>query len=182
MIAYKFLAETGVGRFSEARWPLPEDDAKPGAWLSAVGPIRPCVRGIHAARVEKLPYWLDRQLFQIELDGAVVETESALVAERGRLIRRVHAWNDAGWAALCAFCQKRTDQNLARVAEEAPHELERARFFVNEVRMFVQMGAHATAVYVAAVGAHVASPLEPEAAYRAERAKQAEFLVGYLDL
>jgi hypothetical protein len=181
MIAYKFLAETGVGRFSEARWPLPEA-GKPGAWLSAGGPISPCVRGIHAARVEKLPYWLDRQLFQVELDGALVETESALVSERGRLVMRVDAWNDAAWAALCAFCKQRTDATFARVADEAPAELERARFFVNEVQMFVQMGAHATAVYVAAVAAHVASALEPEAAYRAERARQAEFLVAYLGL
>lgn len=181
MIAYKFLAEAGLGRFSEARWPLPEA-GQPGAWLSAAGPVRPCVSGIHASRVEKLPYWLDRQLFEIELEGALVETESALVAERGRLIRRVDAWNDAGRAALCSFCQQRTEANLTRVAEEAPAELERARFFVNEVQTFVQMGAYATAAYVAAVAAHVASDLEPEAAYRAERAKQAEFLATYLGL
>jgi hypothetical protein len=181
MIAYKFLADTGVGRFSEAKWPLPED-GKPGAWLSAGGPISPCVRGIHASRVEKLPYWLDRELFQIELDGSLLETESALVAERGRLVRRVEAWNDEAWLALCAFCQQRTDETFARVAAQAPAELERARFFVNEVQTFVQMGAYATAVYVAAVGAHVASALEPEAAYRAERASQAEFLVTYLGL
>lgn len=181
MIAYKFLSETGVGRFSEAKWPLPEA-GKPGAWLSAAGPISPCVCGIHAARVEKLPYWLDRQLFQIELEGALVETESALVAERGRLVKRVEAWNDAAWVALSTFCKESTDKTFARVAEEAPAELERARFFVNEVQTFVQMGAYATVAYVAAVGAHVASALEPEAAYRAERAKQAEFLAALLRL
>ena len=129
-----------------------------------------------------LPYWLDQQLFQIELGGELVETESAVVAERGRLIKRIDAWTDTGWAALCSFCQQRTDENLARVTEQFPAELERARFFVNEVQTFVQTGAYATAVYVAAVAAHVASELEPEAAYRAERAKQAEFLATYLQL
>jgi hypothetical protein len=181
MIAYKFLAETGLGRFSEARWPLPEGGA-PGAWLSAAGPVRPCQQGIHATRVENLPYWLDHQLFQIELEGTLLETESALVAERGRLIRRVDAWNDSAFAALCSFCLQRTAEMFARVTERAPAELARARFFVDEVQMFVQMGARATAVYVAAVGAHVASALEPEAAYRAERAKQAEFLAAHLGL
>jgi hypothetical protein len=181
MIAYKFLTETGVGRFSEARWPLPAA-AQPGAWLSATGPIRPCSNGIHASRIDNLPYWLDSHLFEIELDGTLLETESVLVAQRGRLIRRVDAWNDAGWVALCNFCQQRTDENLARVSDQCPAELERARFFVDEVRTFAQMGAYATAVYVAAVAAHVASALEPEAAYRAERAKQAEFLAAYLGL
>lgn len=181
MIAYKFLSASGHGRFSELYWPVPEGD-EPGAWLSAGAPLRPCVRGIHAARVEKLPYWLDLQLWEIELAGALVETESALVAERGRLLRRIEGWNEAARAALCSFCKERTDAMLARVSREVPSERERASFYADEVEMFVREGAYATAVYVAAVGAHVASTRDPEAAYRAERAAQADFVAKYLGI
>lgn len=181
MIAYKFLSDAGTGRFSEARWPLPTD-AAPGAWLSAALPLVPCVHGLHALRSHQLPFWLDQQLWELELDGQVIECTSMLVAERGRLLRRVERWNQAGWEALCAFGRERTQANLARVAQEAPTQVERARFYAREVDSFIGLGAYPTALYVAAVAAHVGSPLAPEAAYQAERAEQARFLSGYLGL
>lgn len=181
MIAYKFLAESGIGRFSERAWPLPQADG-PGEWVSVAPPVSPCIRGIHATRASHLAYWLDNQLWQIELAGELVETESAVVAERGRLVRRIEQWNEAAWSALCAFCTERTNAMFERVQRDAPSELQRARFLVSEVDSFVKMGAYPTAVYVAAVAAHVASELEPEAAYRAERAAQAAFLVAHLGL
>lgn len=181
MIAYKFLDAEGRGRFTRTSWPTPRGD-QPGAWVDTVGPVVPCVRGVHAMRVQHLPFWLDQQLWQVELDGALVETDSLLVAERGRLARRVDAWNDAAWKALCEFCRERTAAHLARVEAEAPSELERARFFVREVDAFIALAAFPTAVYVAAVAAHVASADAPELAYRAERHEQARFLADQLGL
>jgi hypothetical protein len=181
VIAYKFLADTALSRFSETRWPLP-GGAQPGEWLRVSGPISPCLNGIHAMRAQHLPFWLDQQLWEIELDGALIEGESMLVAQRGRLLRRIEAWDASGWNALCAFARERCAANVARVTEVAPNELERARFFVAEVDSFLALGAYPTAVYVAAVAAHVASALAPEAAYRAERAEQARFLIDYLRL
>jgi hypothetical protein len=181
MIAYKFLSDEGLGRFSEARWPLPVAGA-PGAWLEASLPLAPCVRGIHALRACDLPFWLDRQLYEIELAGEIVAAASMVVAQRGRLVRRVDAWNEASWAALGDFCKQRTQANAERVAAQAPHELTRARFFVSEVDTFIGLGAYPTAIYVAAVAAHVASPIAPEAAYQAERAEQARFLAALLGL
>lgn len=181
MIAYKFLNETGSGRFSEARWPLPTH-AAPGAWLSAALPLVPCVHGVHAMRSHQLPFWLDQQLWEVELDGEVIECTSMLVAERGRLVRRVESWNQAGWEALGAFGLQRTQANLARVVQEAPSEEERARFYLREVETFLGLGAYPTALYVASVAAHVGRTLAPEDAYQAERAEQARFLSGYLGL
>ncbi len=181
MIAYKFLNDAGLSRFSETRWPLPSG-AQSGEWLSARGAITPCLNGIHAMRPQHLPFWLDQQLWEIELGGALIEGESMLVAERGRLVRRVESWNDTAWSALCAFARERSAANVARVAAVAPAELARARFFVGEVDSFVALGAYPTAVYVAAVAAHVGSPLAAEVAYRAERAEQARFLTQYLRL
>jgi hypothetical protein len=181
VIAYKFLNAAGRGRFSEACWPLPVDGG-PGAWLSASLPLLPCVRGVHALLPQQLPFWLDQQLWEIELDGQIIERDSMLVAQRGRLLRRIEGWSQAGWEALCEFVRQRSEMHIARVAQECSEQLERARFYMQEVDAFIGLGAYPTAVYVAAVAAHVGSALAPEAAYRAERAQQAHFLSGYLQL
>lgn len=181
MIAYKFLDLHGRGRFTRTPWPMPHGE-KPGAWVDAGGPVVPCVRGVHALRAKHMPFWLDQQLWEIELAGSLVETDSLLVAERGRLARRVDAWNDDAWKALCEFCRERTAAHLARVEVHVPSELERARFFVREVDAFIALGALPTAVYVAAVAAHVGSPDTPELAYRAERNEQARFLTAQLGI
>ena len=90
MIAYKFLRPDGTGVFTRFAWPLPGD--RPGAWVEA--PIQACRSGIHACRVEHLPLWLGRELYEIELAGAIVAERTKVVAERGRLVRRVDAWDD----------------------------------------------------------------------------------------
>ena len=181
MIAYKVLDARGKGRFTGTSWPTPRGDEL-GAWVETDGPVAPCVRGVHAMRAHHVPFWLDQQLWEIELDGAFVENDSLLVAERGRLSRRIDAWNDDAWKALCDFCRERTAAHLARVEVHAPSEIERARHFVREVDAFIGLSALPTAVYVAAVAAHVGSADTPELAYRAERREQARFLAAHLGL
>jgi len=181
VIAYKFLDAHGRGRFTGTAWPKPRG-AEAGAWVDSDGPVVPCVRGVHAMRAQHLPFWLDRQLWEIELEGAFVETDSLLVAERGRLCRRVEAWNDDAWKALCEFCRERTALHLTRVEGHAPSEVERARYYVREVDAFIALTALPTAVYVAAVAAHVGSADAPELAYRGERKEQARFLAAHLGL
>ena len=89
MIAYKCLRAGAVGPFSGFRWPQPADGA-PGPWVASE-PSR-CASGIHACTAEQLPYWLNWELWQVELDGPIVEGETKLVAPRGRLLGRVDAW------------------------------------------------------------------------------------------
>src|SRR5919204_3184718 len=86
MIAYKFLGEQRVAPFTGFQWPLEE-------WVDAAE-VDPCRRGIHACRVGDLPIWLDRELWEIELDGQLIERERKVVAPRGRLTRRIEQWND----------------------------------------------------------------------------------------
>lgn len=181
MIAYKFLDAQGRGRFTGLPWPMPRGD-EPGAWVVVDGPVAPCVRGVHAMRARHVPFWLDQQLWEVELEGELVETDSLLVSQRGRLSRRVDAWNDDAWKALCEFCRERTAAHLARVEAHAPSEVERARYFVREVDAFIASTALPTAIYVAAVAAHVGSSDAPELAYRAERGEQARFLAAHLGL
>jgi hypothetical protein len=104
MLAYKFLADGAVAPFTGRRWPLPEARA-PGAWVVA----RPCDLaryGVHACRVEDLAYRLDDELWLVELEDPIARTPFQVVAARGRLPRRITAWNGASsheYAAACAW-------------------------------------------------------------------------------
>ena len=108
MNAYKFLAEDGSGLFSRFRWPLPDGSA--GAWVD--GDPDPCRSGVHACRPRDLPYWLAPVLYEIELDGDVQEQPLKVVAPRGRLTRRIDAWNGETRDAYSQMC-------IARAAELA---------------------------------------------------------------
>src|SRR5262245_39001941 len=80
--------------FSGFAWPLPVDGA-PGAWVEAME-IRPSYEGVHACRGDQLAFWLTPDLWEIELDGEVVEATHKIVAPRGRLVRHVDEWADVG--------------------------------------------------------------------------------------
>jgi hypothetical protein len=85
--AYKFLRAGRVAPFSGVTWP-------DGEWVEADGPLGSCRTGVHACRPEHLAYWVMDELWEIELDGELVEAELKLVARRGRLAGRVEAWDD----------------------------------------------------------------------------------------
>src|SRR5919201_1476204 len=104
VIAYKFLAAGAVAPFTRFRWPI-------GEWVEAEA-VDPCRHGIHACRVRDLPIWLGRELWEVELDGEVVELERKLVAARGRLNRRLDAWNDALASEFGRFCVRRTRERV----------------------------------------------------------------------
>lgn len=100
MIAYKFLAGGRRGVFSGFEWPERE-------WVEGDA-TQTCVAGIHACRVEHLAYWVLGELWEVELDGDVVETALKVVAPRGRLLRRVDTWDDAARADFMAEGVRRT--------------------------------------------------------------------------
>ena len=86
-------------------WPLPAGPDEAGGWVEANGPLEVCGRGVHACRADDLAWWLSAQLWEIEIDGAVLQDDPhTLVAERGRLVARVAGWPAVGpdlarWAA-----------------------------------------------------------------------------------
>ena len=101
MRAYAFLDTAATEYLSGVRWPLP-DDGGPGAWLE-LGAGSP-VRG-HAA--EQLLWWLDQQLWEVELTGDVHDTGRSLLGERGRLLARVEAWTPHAARELTTDCALR---------------------------------------------------------------------------
>lgn len=96
---YGFLGRGAVAFLSGFAWP------EPGTWVRAgVDAPREAVRGI---RADELPWWLDDELWEVELAGELVVDGHAVHGERGRLVRRVPGWTDAAADELVTACEWR---------------------------------------------------------------------------
>jgi hypothetical protein len=163
VIAYKFLDAGGVGPFTGFRWPV-------GEWVEAGG-VDPCVQGVHACRVRDLPVWLGHELWEIELAGEVVEQERKLVGERGRLLRRVDAWDERVAQEFGRFCARRTRRRVGFVPVLSG--------FVVDVERLAGQRRTALAGFAAARAAELR---DGPAAYEEERGAQAAWLAERLGL
>jgi hypothetical protein len=163
VIAYKFLGERRVGPFTGFVWPEHE-------WVVA-GVAQPCRVGVHACRVEHLPLWLGPELWEVELDGEIVEQERKLVAERGRLVRRVTDWDDESAAAFGEYCATRIRGLVGFLPILSG--------FVADVDRFVSQGRVAMAGFAVA---RAAERRDGRHAYDRERRRQAEWLGRRLGL
>jgi hypothetical protein len=163
VIAYKFLAEGTVAPFTRYPW-------QPGEWVEAAS-ADPCRRGVHACRAADLPIWLDDELWEIELDGDVVEQQRKLVAERGRLTRRIEGWTPELALAFGQFCARRTRERVGFLPFLSG--------FVGDVDRFVSQRRTAMAGFAAARAAEVR---DGPSAYDAERLAQARWLAEKLGI
>jgi hypothetical protein len=161
--AYKFLDDGGVAPFTGFPWPV-------GEWVEAVG-VDVCVEGIHACRVRDLPVWLGRELWEIELDGEVIEHERKLVAPRGRLTRRVEAWNDDVAHEFGRFCARRTRERVGFLPVLSGYVVDVERFVVQRRIPIAGFAA-----------ARAAERRDGPAAYEEERRVQAVWLAERLEL
>jgi hypothetical protein len=163
VIAYKFLGPGAVGPFTGFRWPV-------GEWVDSGG-VDPCLEGIHACRVRDLPVWLGRELWEIELDGTLVEQARKLVARRGRLTRRIDTWDP--WVAreFGRFCARRIRERVGYVPLLAG--------FVADVERFVAEDRIPIAGFAAARAAELR---DGPGAYEEERLAQATWLAERLGL
>jgi hypothetical protein len=167
VIAYKFLRPDGSGVFTGFAWPLPAGG--PGAWVEAS--VDPCRSGIHACRQADLPYWAGRVLYEIELDGEIVEQDVKVLASRGRLISRVGEW-EAQRDAYTRMCADRA-HDLVRGAGPG---LER---WASVIEPSVPEGPALLGFVAARIAEEIAG--SPDA-YRAERARQTAWLSDRLGL
>jgi hypothetical protein len=164
VIAYKFLRADGSGVFTHFAWPLPDGD-RPGDWVQA--PIVTCHSGVHACRVRDLPLWLGRALYEIELADRILEEPTKVVASRGRLVRRIDAWDDAARAAYGRDCADRAH----RLAAGMP-----------DWEMAVEPAAAGGPASIGFIAARIAEARDGLEAYRAERARQVAWLAQRLGL
>jgi hypothetical protein len=167
MIAYKFLRRDGTSVFTGFRWPLP--DGGPGDWVDAS--VAPCRSGIHACRPADLPLWAGRVLYEVELAGEVVEQPMKLVAPRGRLLRRVEAWDDELRDAYTRMCADRAHR-LARSASPPLEQWEAA----------IEPSVPEGPALLGFMAARLAEEISGVEGYHAERARQIEWLAERLGL
>ena len=166
MKGYKFLTADGEGLFSRFAWPLP--NGRPGPWVESE--IEPCRSGIHACRKDDLPYWIAPALYEIEVDGPIEAHAIKVVAGRGRLLRRIDAWDATTRHAYGQMCFARAQELVAasegRFDDWAP---------TTEIALAESARLGFTAATIAQLIAGVAAHLE-------ERRRQSEWLVAHLSL
>ena len=105
-IAFKALKAGGISPFVNFHWPLPTN-GQPGEWVHAEGAIGLCANGIHACLTcsDLLVGWyLDEELYIIELDGEIVRGYDKCCARSGRLLRRLDTWNEQTARLFAADC------------------------------------------------------------------------------
>lgn len=190
MRAYKFLSAGAVGLYSGFRWPT-------GEWVEATGPLRECGNGIHACRFLDLPYWIDDELWELELDGELLVEPRGLIARRGRLLRRLERWNLATAEEFARDCAARAHELAvgvdARGADDGDGFVARAEKYAHDVAVYsADAGADAAwaactayaeaylAGFVASLGA--ADGTEHQAAFESTRRRQAEWLGEALEI
>jgi hypothetical protein len=122
VIAFKFLREGAVGRFSHVAWPQPLNGC-PGEWVDA-DHADLCREGIHACRAEDLLDWIDEELWRVELRAPVVELQPVLVSTGGRLVERVGSWTPDAALALAEACVLRArERAVATLRREGRAQL-----------------------------------------------------------
>jgi hypothetical protein len=165
VIGYKFLRADGTSVFTGFRWPLP--NGRPGAWVEARPD--PCLSGVHACRRADLPLWVGRTLYEIELDGEILEEPMKVVATRGRLLRRIEAWDDA------------LRDEYTRMCADRAHELARGAS-LDEWDAIIEPSVPEGPALLGFVAARIAEEISGPDAYRAERRRQADWLADRLGL
>jgi hypothetical protein len=166
MIAYKFLTPDGGSVFTGFRWTLPSDG--PGAWVESK--VEPCRSGVHACRPEHLPLWAGQVLYEVELDGEIVEQRTKVVASRARLTRRIDAWDELRetYTRMCA-------DRAHELAREGSPPLERWE-------AVIEPSVREGPALLGFVAARIAEEIGGPDAYHAERARQTDWLVERLAL
>jgi hypothetical protein len=81
MRAYKFLDAHGRAPFTATPWVR-------GEWVEAAG-AHACREGVHGCRALDVAYWLADALWEVELEGAVIDARHKVVGRRGRLVREI---------------------------------------------------------------------------------------------
>lgn len=167
MIAYKFLKPDGTSAFTDFAWPLP--NGGPGTWVEAH--VEPCRSGIHACRPAQLPLWAGHVLYEVELDGEIVDDRTKVVAGRARLVRRIDAWEEGVRDRYTRMCAARAHE-LARGVSPPLEQWEAV----------VEPSIPEGPALLGFVAARIAEEIHGPEAYWAERARQTEWLVEQLRL
>lgn len=157
MIAYAFTKPRAERPFVGEPWP------EPGTWTARV----------RASRVEHLPVWIAAELWVVELGGSVHDVDTQLRADRGRIVRRVDAWDGAAALAFAQDCAARIRGLAARSRANGAMAA-----YVEDAASFGRPQANVAGW----IAAQAAALVEGEDGADRERARQAAWLVERLGL
>jgi len=167
VIAYKFLRRDGTSVFTGFSWPLP-GEGSPGEWIEA--DLEPCRSGIHACRVAHLPLWAGQVMYEVELAGDIAMDGTKVIGSRGRLTRRLEAWDELR-------------DSYTRMCADRAHELARAPTpALEEWEAVIEPALGEGPALLGFVTARIAEELSGAEGYRAERARQSQWLAERLGL
>ncbi len=121
MTGYLFLGRGGVGLFDGRRWPLP--DGAPAAWVTGRVDGADAVR---AYRPAELAYWIDDDLWVVEIDGQTQVGQRMIRAGRGRLVSRVEGWDAGAAVALADASADRAREVAVSVLRREGHDAQAA--------------------------------------------------------
>jgi hypothetical protein len=111
------------------------------------------------------------ELWEIELDGEIVERERQVIAGRGRLVRQVDGWTDELLDGFGELCAQRTRMRVGYVPVLSG--------FVGDIDRFISQRRFPIAGFAAARAAELHDGPD---AYDEERAVQAAWLAENLGL
>jgi hypothetical protein len=96
--AYTFTRRGARCPFTDRIWP------RDGGWLADA----------RATSAEHLPVWIATELWRVELAGRISTPAAQTLGERGRLLGRVEAWDEAAAGDFVADCRRATLTHAAR--------------------------------------------------------------------
>ena len=179
MIAFKWLQRGALAPFTGFRW-------QRGAWVAA-DPDAPEGFGIHACRAGDLPYWVSDELWRLELEGPLFESETQIEGRRGRLLSQVERWDPMAYARACALhagaaCSERLAactslDEMSSAAAALPTHLVA---YLQDACRRAAAGLAGPASFISAVAAVAATGRQ--SAFAEERAWQARWLAEELGL
>jgi hypothetical protein len=100
---WKFLRKGAISPFTGYVW-------EPQKWVDATR-LHTCHEGFHACRASDLPYWLNDELWQVDLMPTIVTAARKVVAPRARLASRVASWTSESAQEFAEACAVRVVQH-----------------------------------------------------------------------
>lgn len=107
MRAYAFLGAGATSYLTGLRWP------SPGTWVERDDDA------VRACTVADLAWWLDDELWEVELEGQITDLGRALTASRARLVRRIESWTYDVASELVLVCARRVRDHAVEALAEA---------------------------------------------------------------
>ena len=135
---YKVLDKDGYScHGGEAKWSLPTQNEDgtwtPGDWMDDIhGELEICDNGYHVIKFDQLIYWLNARIFEVAVDGEIIECDDKSICRKCRLVRELTAWNERSVRLFTCDCAEHV---LSIFEREHPND-NRPRKVIETARLY----------------------------------------------